>query len=57
MLADVMGVTNPRITALRQQDMKLPAPRAADVSLDSAKAFALGYNPPALRDELLRLLR
>lgn len=39
----------------RQTDVKLAAPRPPDVSLDSSKAFALGYRPSSLRDALVRL--
>lgn len=57
MLADVMGVAVAKLVRLRQKDMPMSAPRAADLSLDSSKAFALGYNPPALREELEELLK
>lgn len=57
MLSEVMGVRDAKILRLRQQDMPMSAPRAADLSLDSAKAFALGYTPPPLREELKRLLQ
>jgi dTDP-4-dehydrorhamnose reductase len=30
----------------------MAAPRPPDVSLDSSKAFALGFNPPSLKEEL-----
>lgn len=40
------------LKACRQQDIKMAAPRPADVSLDSAKAFELGYAPLSLREEL-----
>ncbi|MFM6203235.1 MAG: NAD(P)-dependent oxidoreductase, partial [Dolichospermum sp.] len=33
-------------------DVKMAAPRPKDVSLDSSKAFALGYNPLSVREEL-----
>ncbi|MEN8445514.1 MAG: NAD(P)-dependent oxidoreductase, partial [Cyanobacteria bacterium J06555_13] len=36
----------------RQQDVTMSAPRPPDVSLDSTKAFALGYAPPSVREEL-----
>ena len=39
----------------RQTDVKLAAPRPADVSLNSSKAFAVGYAPFSLRDSLARL--
>lgn len=38
-----------------QQDVPMAAPRPPDVALDSTQAFALGYNPPSLRAELLAL--
>lgn len=40
------------LKACHQNDLKMAAPRPADVSLDSAKAFELGYTPLALREEL-----
>ena len=36
----------------RQQDMAMAAPRSPDTSLDSSKAFDLGYQPLSLREEL-----
>lgn len=40
------------LKACRQQDVKMAAPRPANVSLDSSKAFKLGYAPLSLREEL-----
>ncbi len=56
MLAEIMGFSDARITACRQQDVTMPAPRSPDTSLDSSQAFALGYQPLSLREEL-ELLR
>jgi dTDP-4-dehydrorhamnose reductase len=39
----------------RQADVKLAAPRPPDSSMDSSKAFALGYAPRSLRKELTLL--
>jgi dTDP-4-dehydrorhamnose reductase len=39
----------------KQADIDMPAPRPQDVSLDSSKAFALGYDPHPLRDQLKEL--
>ncbi|MBD3422306.1 MAG: sugar nucleotide-binding protein [Chitinivibrionales bacterium] len=39
----------------KRSDMKTPAPRPADVSLDSSKAFALGYAPALAKDSLVEL--
>ena len=39
----------------KQKDLNMPAPRPADVSLDSSKARAMGYQPDSLAAELERL--
>ncbi|MBN1759301.1 MAG: NAD(P)-dependent oxidoreductase [Chitinispirillaceae bacterium] len=45
----------PAITPCRQSDIPLSAPRAADVSLDSAYAAAQGYRPHPMEEELEKL--
>ncbi|WP_138502149.1 SDR family oxidoreductase [Nostoc sp. PA-18-2419] len=55
LLAEVFQLPLTGIKACRQQDVKMPAPRPADVSLDSSKAFALGYQPLSLKEELEEL--
>ncbi|MCT7977520.1 SDR family oxidoreductase [Laspinema olomoucense] len=52
---EVLEVNQGQIKPCRQQDVKMSAPRPPDVSLDSSKAFSLGYNPLPLRSELLAL--
>jgi dTDP-4-dehydrorhamnose reductase len=52
LMAEVFQLSSSQIKASRQQDMKMAAPRPPDVSLDSSKAFALGYEPLSLREEL-----
>jgi dTDP-4-dehydrorhamnose reductase len=47
-LARLMGVASPAIVAVSQAEVRMPAPRAADVSLDSSRAFGLGYDPKGL---------
>ncbi len=53
---EVLEVREGRIKPCRQQDVKMSAPRPPDVSLDSSKAFSLGYNPLPLHSQLLALL-
>lgn len=53
---EVLEVKQGRIKQCRQQDVKMAAPRPPDVSLDSSKAFSLGYNPLPLRSQLAELL-
>jgi dTDP-4-dehydrorhamnose reductase len=52
LLVEVLQLPENGLKACRQQDVKMAAPRPPDVSLDSSKAFALGYAPLSLREEL-----
>ena len=54
LMADVLGLSLAQITPCQQADVKMAAPRPADVSLDSSKAFSLGYQPQSIREELLQ---
>jgi len=53
--ADVFNVSSASIVAAHQKDVTMAAPRPADVSLDSSKANAMGYQPPPLRKQLEEL--
>ena len=55
LLADIFQLSKELIKPGKQADIDLPAPRSPDTSLDSNKAFALGYHPLALKDELTQL--
>jgi len=50
--ADVFGYRAAKLMPCRQGDITMPAPRSPDVSLDSSRAFALGFKPGELREEL-----
>ncbi|PHJ56015.1 dTDP-4-dehydrorhamnose reductase [Nostoc linckia z18] len=52
LLAEVFQLSISGIKACRQQDVKMAAPRPTDVSLDSSQAFALGYLPLSIKEEL-----
>ena len=52
LMAEVFNLPTETIKPCRQQDVKMAAPRPADVSLDSTKAFNLGYHPLSLREQL-----
>ncbi|MDJ0735271.1 MAG: NAD(P)-dependent oxidoreductase [Nostocaceae cyanobacterium] len=56
LLVDILQISTDKIKASRQQDVKMAAPRPADVSLDSSKAFALGYSPLSLTEELVKCI-
>ncbi len=55
LMAEVLNLPTNTIKPCRQQDVKMAAPRPADVSLDSTKAFNLGYHPLSLREQLQTL--
>ena len=55
LLADVWQLPSTLIKPGKQQDVTMIAPRSPDTSLDSNKAFALGYRPLSLRAELAKI--
>lgn len=52
LMAEAFGLPSARIEPCLQLDVPMAAHRPADVSLDSDKAFALGYQPQSIREEL-----
>jgi dTDP-4-dehydrorhamnose reductase len=54
--AEVMGLSKARIIPCLRKDIPMAALRPPDLSLDSSRAFALGYRPLALREQLLKLI-
>ncbi len=52
LLAEVFGFDRSLILPIYQKDLKMAAPRAADVSMDISKALAFGYELPSLKNEL-----
>lgn len=52
LMADVLELPKDHLQGCLQKDVPMAAPRPSDVSLDSAKAFSLGYQPLSLREEL-----
>jgi len=55
LLVEVLQLPETGLKKCRQKDVKMAAPRPPDVSLDSSMAFALGYAPLSLREELEEL--
>ena len=55
LLAEVLQLPKSLIRPGKQADINMIAPRSPDVSLDSSKAFSLGYNPLPLREELINI--
>lgn len=52
LLAQVFNFDLALLSPIYQRDLQMTAPRAADVSLDSSKAIALGYELPSLQSQL-----
>lgn len=55
LLMDILGIHEARLIPCRQKDVVMAAPRPLDVSLDSSKAFALGFKPLPLSEEIKKL--
>lgn len=55
LMVEVLQVTPAHLIACYQRDFPMPAPRPADVSLDSRQAFSRGYSPPSTREALASL--
>ncbi|RJR44286.1 MAG: NAD(P)-dependent oxidoreductase [Desulfobacteraceae bacterium] len=51
-MAEVFGQEQAVLVPSRQKEAITAAPRPPDVSLDSRKAFALGFRPPPLLDQI-----
>ncbi|MBD2206377.1 NAD(P)-dependent oxidoreductase [Calothrix sp. FACHB-1219] len=56
LLVEVFQISEAKIKGCYQKDVKMAAPRPADVSLDSSQAFAFGYQPLSLKEELAALV-
>ncbi|MCC0176667.1 NAD(P)-dependent oxidoreductase [Waterburya agarophytonicola K14] len=52
LLADILSLPKELIKPGKQADVKMVAKRSPDTSLDNSKAFALGYQPLSLKQEL-----
>ena len=55
LMVEVLSLPSASIRPCHQRDVKMSAPRPPDVSLDSSRAFALGYAPASIRAELASL--
>ena len=55
-MLDVMGLPSSLAEPISFQDVPAVAARAADVSLDSSRAYELGFDPPTVRKQIERLL-
>ncbi len=55
LMAEIFDFSQDLITPCLQKDVPMAAPRSPDTSLDSPKAFKLGYNPLSIREELEEL--
>jgi dTDP-4-dehydrorhamnose reductase len=52
LLCEVFGIDKKLIVPTLQKEVKMAAPRPADVTLNTEKAFGLGYSPLTALDEL-----
>ncbi|WP_072716896.1 MULTISPECIES: SDR family oxidoreductase [Planktothrix] len=57
LMAEILELPADLIKPCSQAEIKMSAPRPPDVSLESSKAFNLGYQPLSIREELQLLNR
>jgi len=55
LLVEIFDIRKARLLPCKQKDVAMAAPRPPDVSLDSTKAFAMGFKPLPLAEELKAL--
>ncbi|MBX2862436.1 MAG: NAD(P)-dependent oxidoreductase [Leptolyngbyaceae cyanobacterium MAG.088] len=55
LMVEIFNLPAAGLKPARQQDVKMSASRPPDVSLDSTKAFSMGYTPGSVREELKAL--
>ena len=55
LLMNILDIQTARVLPCKQKDIVMAAPRPPDVSLDSSKAFAMGFKPLPLTEELMAL--
>jgi dTDP-4-dehydrorhamnose reductase len=55
-MLDVLGLPPSLAEPISFQDVPAVAARAANVSLDSSRAYELGFDPPTVRKQIERLL-
>ena len=55
LLAEILDCDLSLIKPGKQKDVVMAAPRSPDTSLDSSKAFAIGYQPQSIEKELMSI--
>jgi dTDP-4-dehydrorhamnose reductase len=55
LLRNISGIHQAKLIPCRQRDIPMPAPRPPDVSLDSEKAYQMGFNPLSMVGELTQI--
>jgi dTDP-4-dehydrorhamnose reductase len=56
LLIESLGGSHANLIPCLQKNLTMAAPRPADVSLNSEKAFSLGYAPPRLKEALREIV-
>ena len=56
LVAEILQLPTENIRPGKQADVTMLAPRSPDVSMDSSKAFSMGYSPQSLKEELSCIL-